>query len=142
MHEENNCKVNKTLTGVLEMRMTIQNVYEVFCKKHRLPQDSCTDDFDSLETGGGDRKYNKDLVPFLKHLLKQSKYLEETLTSAHLYDGEDANLARKQEKANFTKFRKDCKNLIKQHYARLLIEKENTINSLSSTVARQGADLA
>jgi len=66
MHEENNQKVNKTLSNVLEMRLTIQNVHEIFCKKWKVPAGSCTDEVESQE----ERQPNKDLVPFLKHMLR------------------------------------------------------------------------
>ena len=97
-------------------------MYEVFCKTHDATPHA---------------KRNQDMLPFLKHMVKQTKHLEENLTQAEYADHEGAQNDRK----SFSKLRKELKDLVKHHYSKHMQDKDKAIHSLNATVARLQADL-
>jgi len=97
-------------------------MYEVFCKSH---------------DGTTQSKRNQDMLPFLKHMVKQTKGLEESLTDSKYREVDEAQNERK----SLHKLRKEMKELVKHHYSKLMSDKDKAIHSLNTSVARLQADL-
>jgi hypothetical protein len=85
-------------------------MYEVFCR-------------------GGEReepKKNPELVPFVKYMVKLTKGIEDVLANSELMNEEGAAACLK-EKKSVKSLRKDVQALIKQHYQRVLADKETSV---------------
>jgi ribosomal protein L22 len=85
----------KSLTGVYQVRLALQNLYEVFCR-----------------TEGQEAKKNPELVPFVKYMVKLTKGIEDVLANSELIN-QDGVAACLKEKKSVKNLRKDVQALIK-----------------------------
>ena len=97
-------------------------MYEVFCK-------------------GEDSKVRKnvELVPFLKYLVKLNKNLEEVVGSQEGI-ADEMNNFHSNEKRSMRNAKKENQALIKQHFNKILKDKDMAIMSLKAAVTKLGQE--